>query len=164
MAASKKTTGKKATTGAAAQGFEPTEDQRLLVSCLAIVPIQPKNICRFIINPKTEKPVGLETLYNHFAEELSDGGAATASLCMSALTRNMRAGGQPANTAAIFVLKTRFGFRERIELENIDGLDSMNDADAARVAQAVLDSNQQNEQARESLRTATIDDEPAGTA
>lgn len=151
-------------TGQAAKGFQPTEDMRVIVSAAAQAGVPAKRIAKLIYNPKTGNPIGLETLYNHFKPELEDKGAAVTTIAVGTLVKSMMAGGREGNSAAMFWLKTQAGFHERLQIEAVEGLDKLDDDDAARVANAVLASAAQNESARDKLRTATIDDEPAGTA
>ena len=53
--------------------FEPTEKQRQQVSQLAAVGTPQDQICRMIINPETNKGIGLATLNQYFREELDLG-------------------------------------------------------------------------------------------
>ena len=98
--------------------FEPTEKQRQQVSQLAAVGTPQDQICRMIINPETNKGIGLATLNQYFREELDLGSAKSTAAVVGALYNQAINGNV---TAQIFWMKTRGKWRESAQAIEITG-------------------------------------------
>ena len=98
--------------------FEPTDRQRQQVSQLAAIGTPQDQICRMIINPETNKGIGLATLNQYFREEL-DLGSAKATAAVGGALYNQAINGNV--TAQIFWMKTRGKWRESAQAIEITG-------------------------------------------
>ena len=93
-------------------GYNPTERDRELVLSLVGCGIPNDRICRFIINPRTKKPISKATLYKFFRHEIETGADVANSAVAKNLFRLATGDGRGAVTAAIFWLKTRARWKE----------------------------------------------------
>ena len=50
--------------------FAPTPEQRAIVTSLAVLGIPQHDMCKVVINPKTDRPIDKKTLELHFRQEL----------------------------------------------------------------------------------------------
>jgi hypothetical protein len=131
--------------------FEPAQEQRTLVESLVAYGIPYLEICRLVINPRTNRPINTETLMKHFRDEL-DVGATKAnakvaeSLYTQALAGNM--------TAAIWWTKTRMGWKETIRSEHTgaDGGPIVTEASRDRLAHLIASEASALETAEDTLR------------
>lgn len=105
--------------------FEPTEDQRNVVSMLAAVMIPQEDIARVIINPDTKKPIALNTLKAAFPEELETGRLKVKAFTVGKLFGLIQKG---VPSAIYFYLKTQCGWRETSihELQTKGGMSLLN--------------------------------------
>jgi len=55
--------------------FVPDAQQRHIVSMLSGMKVGQAEIARLILNPRTGRPINIDTLQKHFAEELATGTA-----------------------------------------------------------------------------------------
>lgn len=108
--------------------FDPTDEQRRLVSALAGYGAPQEYICGKIINPQTEKPIDKKSLEKHFRAELDAAMQDTdlkmvESLFIQGVGRPAQydKGGKlvreelkPSVAAAIFWTKARLGWSERV--------------------------------------------------
>jgi hypothetical protein len=89
--------------------FTPTDEQRRLVEALVACGVQQEVICTFITGA-AGKPITVPTLTKYFRAELSQGLEKANALVAQSLFKSAIAGN---NTAQIFWLKTRAGWREK---------------------------------------------------
>ncbi|MFP3756803.1 MULTISPECIES: hypothetical protein [unclassified Cupriavidus] len=104
--------------------FEPTEEDRRLVSSLAGFGAPHEYIASCIVNPQTGKPMTPKTLRVHFRAELDTAVDRTNALVAESLFKKARGNGNGAVAAAIFWMKVRAGWKEPatgIELTGKDG-------------------------------------------
>jgi hypothetical protein len=98
------------------RAFKPTAEQRGCVETMIGYGVPEAEICLLIKNPKTDKPIDLESLRKHFAAEI-----ATGAVKMKALTSKFifatilgHVGGLADEEArvrlALFYAKTRLGW------------------------------------------------------
>ena len=92
--------------------FEPTKADRELVKLLAGYALPHDRIVKAIRNPHTRRPIGIGTLYKHFADELDAGATEVDALCTEMLTKRLREGNV---TALIWVTKNRWGWKDVVE-------------------------------------------------
>lgn len=92
--------------------FEPTNAQRDAVMVAASGGVQHTMICRLIINPTTDKAIGLSILRKAFHVELRGGREMANAKVIAALFRMATNEEKPDHTAAIFWLKCQAGWRE----------------------------------------------------
>jgi hypothetical protein len=74
--------------------FEPTDQQRLFVAAMAGINMTHREIALLTLNPRTRKPIGVDTLEKHFAHELSAGPAQFKSLIGTRFMEKVQAGEQ----------------------------------------------------------------------
>lgn len=97
--------------------FRPTAKDRRSVLELAGFGLRHEEIVRLVINPTTGRPIDEKTLRQHFADELERGTArVNADVAQSLYRRATSTKGSQAVTAAIFWLKCRAGWRERVDV------------------------------------------------
>jgi len=104
--------------------FEPTDDDRRLVSSLAGFGAPHEYIASCIVNPQTGKAMTPKTLRVHFRAELDTAAEKTNALVAQSLFKHATGAGKGAVTAAIFWMKVRAGWKEPaqgIELTGKDG-------------------------------------------
>lgn len=103
--------------------FEPTKADRERVGVAAAF-MPHEQICLLVKNPRTGKPISVETLLRAFPEELATGKVNVHHEIANSLYRRAREDGPAGVTAAIFLAKTRMGFREKqvVELEVKSGV------------------------------------------
>jgi hypothetical protein len=93
--------------------FQPSGEQRQLVTLMAATGATQEQMRSQIINPNTGKPISDKALREHFREELDNAtarlNALVAGNLFSIATSKTH---KQAATAAIFWLKTRAGWRE----------------------------------------------------
>lgn len=110
--------------------FEPTDDQRHTVECMASAGIPQDDIAKVIGIAKC-------TLQEHFRDELDNGKARTITKVADSLVRQALAGN---TAAAIFYLKTQGRWREAPQQHEVTGKDgeavkvetTLSDTDLAR--------------------------------
>lgn len=104
--------------------FQPTEEDRRLVSSLAGFGAPHEYIASCIVNPQTGKAMTPKTLRVHFRAELDTAKDKTNALVAQSLFKHATGTGKGAVTACIFWLKTQAGWKEPatgIELTGKDG-------------------------------------------
>lgn len=74
--------------------FEPTEQQRLFVAAMAGAKMSLREIACLVINPRTNKPIALETLQKAFAYELEAGIAKFKAYLIERWKEKLEPGGQ----------------------------------------------------------------------
>lgn len=125
--------------------FEPTAKEREDVLLYSMVALTHEQMALLIRRPNAEgvpRPISVDTLTRHFAEELETGKAQTIAQVAGRLLRqavglDTRCAVQDEQRAAFFILKTKGGFREtdRLEVLPVDAEGERDDtAAAARVA------------------------------
>jgi hypothetical protein len=92
--------------------FEPEQTQRDLVALAVGVGMRQLQICELIINPHTGQKISDSTLKTHFAEEIANGAARLEAKLAANLVTRASGTGKEAVTALIFLLKSRFRWRE----------------------------------------------------
>lgn len=107
--------------------FEPTPDQRAIVRLGATYRIPEDEIVLAVINPKTGKPISPVTLRKCFPDEIKQGFVGGKMRIMAATfqsatgIKGVGEGGKwelpPNVTAQIWLGKTLYGMREKIEIE-----------------------------------------------
>ena len=104
--------------------FVPTEEQRQQVELLIGCGLTYKEIATVTINPRTKSGISTKTLQQHFVEELQRGFAKVKGIVVGSLVQKAKGKGPGAVTAAIFLCKTKYGFREtqHIEVETNTGV------------------------------------------
>jgi hypothetical protein len=100
--------------------FEPTKADRELVKLLAGYALPHDRIVKAIRNPHTRRPIGIGTLYKHFADELDAGATEVDALCTEMLTKRLREGNV---TALIWVTKNRWGWKDVVEQQGRSAVD-----------------------------------------
>jgi len=112
--------------------YQPTDSDRRLVEALVGCKITQDEIRLLIVNPKTGKPISLQTLNRHYRQELRVGRVKAIVGAYGNLRRAMNGKvSAPMVTANIFFLKCN-GWRETpqgMQMLNPDG----NDQDVAPV-------------------------------
>lgn len=105
--------------------FEPTQEERDNVAALVAFGIEQEIIRQMVRRPRPNgemKPISVPTLRKAFTHELGTGLALANSKVADSLYKKATSGKHPqAVTAAIFWLKTRAGWRDRIEVTGKDG-------------------------------------------
>ena len=96
-------------------GFAPTPEDRARVQTLAGLGTPQEQIALMVIHPATRLPISVATLKSGFSRELEQGPVISNSRVAQALFK--RAADGASDTAAIFWLKTRAGWRERSVVE-----------------------------------------------
>lgn len=98
------------------QQFKPTDEHRVIISALIESGSTVDQIAQNIVNPRTRKPIGLETLYKHFSEELEAKGERFKTKALSVVARAMeKIDSEPtvALRAAMFTLNAKYGFAKQ---------------------------------------------------
>jgi hypothetical protein len=106
-------------------GFHPNDEQRSIVQLGAAYRIPEDEIVLAVLNPATKKPISPVTLRKHFAEELKMGFmngrmrimAATFQSAQGIKDADGKFAVQPNVTAQIWLGKTLYGMRERVEVD-----------------------------------------------
>ncbi|MBB3006027.1 MULTISPECIES: hypothetical protein [Cupriavidus] len=104
--------------------FQPTDEDRRVVTSLAGFGAPHEYIASQVINPQTGKPLTAKTLRAHFRAELDNARDKTNALVAQALFKQATGTGKGAVPAAIFWMKVRAGWKEPaqgIELTGKDG-------------------------------------------
>ncbi len=104
--------------------FQPTDEDRRVVTSLAGFGAQHEYIATQVINPQTGKPLTAKTLRVHFRAELDSAAGRTNALVAQSLFKHATGTGKGAVAAAIFWMKVRAGWKEPaqgIELTGKDG-------------------------------------------
>lgn len=115
----KKNPHKKATGKRGMPAFRPTDADRAKVEALAAFGHRHEDICKVIRNPRTGEPIDRGTLSKHFRTELETAKGEMQIELTGALSRRALDDDHPnCTTAAIFLLKTRFGFIEKQQIEH----------------------------------------------
>jgi hypothetical protein len=112
-----------AKTGAKKPGmpvFKPTAEQRKQVMMFAAFGIPQEEMCKLVINSRTNAPIGHKAFEKHFRTELDEGLLRANSFVAGKLFELIRKG-HPASI--FFWLKTRARWREtnNLALQNPDG-------------------------------------------
>ena len=104
--------------------FVPTKEQRTQVEMLLGCGLTYKEIATVTINPRTNSGISTKTLQQHFVDELQSGQAKVKGMVIGSLVRKACGKGPGAVAAAIFLCKTRYGFREtqHVEIESNAGV------------------------------------------
>lgn len=92
--------------------FEPTREQRTIVSVLVACGLDQDSIADRIINPQTNRPIEAKTLRRAFREEIDKAKVTANSAVAQSLFKKATGDGKNAVTAAIFWLKTQAGWKE----------------------------------------------------
>ncbi len=98
--------------------FAPTREQRIQVELLAGVGLSQGEIACVIINPATNEGIAKNTLRQHFKAELERGAASVKGKVLGNLAKHAMGNGKGAVTAAIFIAKTRYGWKETQVVEH----------------------------------------------
>lgn len=112
--------------------FKATDEQRKIVEALYAYGASYEDVCEFVINPSTKKPIGRDTLMREFAHELRVGKWKVVSEAAQNLLQNargrpavydaagnlVRAERPPDTTAAIFITKALGGWRDRVAVDH----------------------------------------------
>jgi hypothetical protein len=94
--------------------FRPTDEQRRSVERMAAVGIKHSDICKVIINPRTNKPLDEKVMRKHFRHELDAGYVkANTAVAQSLYDQAVKAGNV---AAAIWWTKARMGWSETNKL------------------------------------------------
>jgi hypothetical protein len=90
--------------------FAPTKTQRAAVQKMAGFMMPHEEICRAVIDRRTQQPIDAKTLRKHFRDELDNGRAVVkAAICGTLLSR---AKTDASGAVAIFLGKTVLGLKE----------------------------------------------------
>lgn len=103
---------------AAHNAFQPTQEQRRMVHAMTGYGMPQEDICRTIVNPKTQKPVDLKTLRKCFRSELDTGVVIANSKVAENLYKLATGTGPGAVAASIFWMKTRAGWKDTSYVNN----------------------------------------------
>jgi hypothetical protein len=101
--------------------FEPTDDQRKQVELLVGLGLTYVEIATVIINPRTNRGISTTTLQQRFEKELAEGQAKVKARVVGSLVQRAVDHSHPQGaTCAIFLAKTRYGYKETqvVEHEN----------------------------------------------
>lgn len=112
--------------------FIPTDEQRRVVEALYAYGATYEDVCNFVINPNTGKPISKEVLMKAFASELKVGKWKVVSEAAQNLLQNargrpavydaagnlVRAERAPDTTAAIFLCKALGKWQDRVAHEH----------------------------------------------
>lgn len=112
--------------------FVPTAEQRTTVQALYAYGATMEDVCEFIINPNTGKPIARDILAKYFEKELKQGRWKVVTEAAQNLLQNAR--GRPAKydeqgrliqaerpadtTAAIFICKALGKWQDRVQHEH----------------------------------------------
>jgi hypothetical protein len=96
--------------------FKATPEQRRHVELLSGFGLTQAQIAQLVLNPYSGKPIDDKTLRAHFAEELAAGPAKLNSRVAQTLYQKATGDGPQSVAAAIFWLKTRAGWREKVDV------------------------------------------------
>lgn len=96
--------------------FEPTADQRRQVESLAGLGIPQAGIASMVKNPSTGQPIDEKTLRQCFERELLEGVHKANAAVSQSLYQKAMGNGHQSVAAAIFYLKCRAGWRERLDV------------------------------------------------
>ena len=111
-------------TGQSNKRLTITPDMRETVSLARVMGMTAERIQKLIINPETDKPISSKLLYKHFKKEIQEGADILHNQVLKSLYNTAINGkGKEATTAAIFLAKTKLGFKETTvtELTGKDG-------------------------------------------
>lgn len=117
-------------------GFIPNDIQREKVMMLAAYGVPQPEICRWIINPDTNRPIDVDTLTKHFEDEMLSGmlhantkvaealyfkavGRDAAWVTINGRDRLVRGYQAPDLGAIVWWEKTRRGFKEGMVMEHV---------------------------------------------
>lgn len=100
--------------------FEPTGEQRNDVQLMVGYGMTYLEICTLIRNPRTRKPISVNTLQKTFREELSNGAAMVKSRVIGNLVRRATANHPSSVVAAIWITKARYGWKSTERIEHVD--------------------------------------------
>ena len=106
--------------------YQPSDEERQLVSKLSGMGVKQSEICELIINDKTNRAISEDTLRKHFAAEIASGRAIAKSKVMKTAYRMAISGEVPAMT--MFWLKTQAGWRETNHIDHTSSDGSMSPA------------------------------------
>lgn len=112
--------------------FVPIEEQRRLVQSATAYGIPQEEIALLIDNPETGKAVSPKTLRRAFKQEIKTGKTTMIVTVANALYRKAIGTGNQSVTAAIFILKTQAGWKDRMDV-NLN----LTDAFAEKLAKAL---------------------------
>jgi hypothetical protein len=97
--------------------FVPTEKQREAVALLCGVGLTYVEIAACVTNPSSNAGISTTVLQREFKEELAGGQAKVKGKVLGNLVRHACGTGPGSVTAAIFLAKVRYGWREVQEIE-----------------------------------------------
>jgi hypothetical protein len=100
--------------------FVPTREQREIVHMLAGYAIPQERIVKAIRNPHSRRPIGIDTLHEHFEAELEAGRAEVDTLLAHGLSKRLR---EANMTALIWVSKNLWGWADRVEQDGKSTVD-----------------------------------------
>jgi hypothetical protein len=112
--------------------FEPTKEHRELVKLLAGYGIPDARIVKVIRNPHPRRPICIETLHKHFADELESGAMEMDAIACTMLSMQIRKGNL---TAIIWYQKNRMGWRDVYEQRSLGELDMTIRIDPSKLAE-----------------------------
>ena len=121
--------------------FKPTDEQRQLVSQMAIAGISRTSMSLMVRWPDSDQPISKTTLEKHFKRELTDGVINANVKVAGSLFKLAMAG----NLGAVcFWLKTRAGWREvdRLEVTGADGAPLQGQQHGVLVVPGVMDAKE----------------------
>ncbi len=95
--------------------FVPSNDQRQLVTLSLGFGMTEEQARLLIISPRTGEPVALHTFKKVFAAEREAAAAKMEAMLAGKLYGHAMGTGKGAVTAGIFLLKAKFGYRDRTE-------------------------------------------------
>ena len=101
--------------------FTPTDEQRKTVRAMAGFGIPQDEIANVIINPNSDRGIGLNTLKRHFRKELSTSATEVNAKVAESLYKRAMSGKDSA--AAIFWTKARMGWSDRVEVKHTGEVD-----------------------------------------
>lgn len=101
--------------------YAPTPSQRREVELLVGYGLKHHEIAHLTTNPDTGKGISVSTLHRRFKEELDAGRPKMQSELVRSLARRAMDPDHPQGAAsAMFLLKTQFGYREKVQVEGGD--------------------------------------------
>lgn len=115
-------TRKKKPSRATANLFIPIEEQARLVQGMVAFGIPEDDIALHVLNPQTGKPITAKTLRRAFRREIKTGSTLMINNVANSLYQKALAKGNQAVTACIFILKTRAGWKDKMDV-NLDFTD-----------------------------------------
>lgn len=99
--------------------YVPSDETRDMVQTMAGLGLTREEIALCITNPKTGKPISTKTLNEHFSEQLAAGAPKLKAKIAGSLAKKAISSDHPqAASSAMFIMKCRFGWREKSAVEH----------------------------------------------